>query len=1021
MDFKAHNSIFDFVLLENPTEEEFYKNLTSRYSADQIYTYIGDVVVSVNPYKTLDIYKDSDIKYYDGRPNYDVAPHVYSVANSAFHEMVQKQENQCVIISGESGSGKTEASKILMNFIAAVSKNHEKMAKTKEMLLQSNPVLEAFGNAKTIRNDNSSRFGKYMEIQFDRTGAPIGGKITNYLLEKSRVVTRAENERNFHIFYQMLAGMDEAKLKKLFLTNNPNDYFYLSNSNCVKVDTINDKLGFKQVRSSLKTIGFSDSDCDFLWNVLAAILLLGNVKIDVNPKKSTEVVIRNKDIIKSIASLLDIDPFRLDKAICYRTITSGMKAKSRESTIFIPLNLEQATFARNALAKNLYYRLFQWLVSTLNSHMQCPPHSDPLVIGVLDIYGFEVLGTNSFEQFCINLCNEKLQQVHIELTLKAEQDCYLREGINWTPVKYFNNRVICDFIEKQVIPLLDDECTTNGSDQAFFDKMEIAFKTNEYYSSYLKDKDRSIGTKCFKIKHYAGDVIYSIEGFLEKNIDTFYSDLFTLIQSSSNNLISGLFPVQSQADLKKRPPTLATQFKQALADLVDSLMRSKPHYIRCIKPNETKKPGVIDQKLILHQIRYLGLLENLRVRRAGFVFRQSFVQFVQRFKMLNKKTWPNAQPNKESCKIILEDAGIKPDEYQFGKSMVFIKSPRTVFRLEELRSEALPKVVTIIQAAWRGYIVREKRKRKLAAIKIQSYYRGYACRKVYKQRKAAFHILLYWRTMKAFVYINKIKKSFENASLSNSFGRDVKWPDPPAGLSHASKLVHQVWKCWWAFKLINSLPEEEVSRMRQKTIAYTIMPKKWDYSRKFETDYLNKPTNPARENYMKFINGFLQQNNDTTICYSDSVNKINRHGKAQKRAFVITDKSFYKHDPSSYSVKNALELKNIKKIIVSNYEDGYAILVCDDSAPDFMIDCNSSGENRLAEFVSSLYMAYKSAVGGTLPVEASDSIEIVNQPKGPKAAVFPVAFEEGSSISLKKAKKGIIVCAPKAVPARQKK
>ena len=940
----------------------------------------------------------------------------YSIANAAFHEMIQKQENQCVIISGESGSGKTEASKILMNFIAAVSKNHEKMTKTKELLLQSNPVLEAFGNAKTIRNDNSSRFGKYMEIQFDRTGAPIGGKITNYLLEKSRVVTRAKDERNFHIFYQMLAGMDSARLSRLHLTSDPKDYFYLSNSDCVRVDTIDDKRDFKRVLSSLRTIGFTDSDTEFLWSVLAAIVLLGNVELVPNPKKSTELTVRNKELVKHIAELLRVEPFRLERAITFRTITSGMRARSRESTIFIPLSMEQATFARNALAKNLYYRLFQWLVASLNKHMQCPPHSDPLVIGVLDIYGFEVLGTNSFEQFCINLCNEKLQQVHIELTLKTEQDCYLREGIKWTPVEYFNNRVICDFIEKQIIPLLDDECTTNGTDRALLGKMEQAFRTNQYYGSYAKDKDKAIGADCFKIRHYAGDVIYSIAGFLEKNIDIFYSDLSSLVQSSASELVATLFPVQTAEELKRRPTTLATQFKQALAHLVDSLMRAHPHYIRCIKPNEGKKPGGIDRDLILHQVRYLGLMENLRVRRAGFVFRQTFVQFVQRFKMLNPKTWPKAAATREACETILRDAGVAADEYQFGKTMVFIKSPKTVFRLEELRAEALPRVVTVIQAAWRGYIVRANCKRRAAATKIQACYRGYRDRKLYRRRKAAFHILLYWRTMKALGYIQRLRTAYKDAG-TYPYGKDVAWPEAPAGLVDGAERMHAIWRCWWAHKLIGSLPADEVGRVRQKTVAYTIMPKKWDYARQFESDYLGKDSNPSKANYVRFIGNFLQQNNDNNIIFSDTVEKVNRHGKLQKRAFVITDKSFYKHDPTNFDVKNAINLDAVKGIYVSMNQDGYAVIVCEGSDPDFVIDCCTAGVNKLAEFVSSLYMACKVAAGREVAVEAVETLNVVNQPKTSKAAPFAVTFQAADKPGLKKSGKGITVLAPKAEPA----
>eukprot|EP01105_Mastigella_eilhardi_P025689 TRINITY_DN7065_c0_g1_i1.p1 TRINITY_DN7065_c0_g1~~TRINITY_DN7065_c0_g1_i1.p1 ORF type:complete len:1063 (+),score=234.56 TRINITY_DN7065_c0_g1_i1:40-3189(+) len=980
-------AVNDFVMMNEVSEDNLMDVLAARYSADFIYTYIGDVIVSVNPYKQLDIYTAANIKAYNGKLIWTVSPHIYALANEAYRHMIQNQENQCVIISGESGAGKTEASKILMQFIVAVSKSSEKVEVIKQMLLDSNPVLEAFGNAKTIRNDNSSRFGKYMEIQFSKNGTPIGGKITNYLLEKSRVVSRALDERSFHIFYQMLAGLPPAKLANLSLTQDPSAYKFLSCSNCTTVPTLNDNLNFKSVCYALKTFGFSEDEMWFMWRTIAVILHLGNVNI-VQPTDSQSCNIENPAVVKIIADLMQVGASQLEKSLLYRSITTGNKT---ESVIEVPLDASQAYFARDALAKNMYAKLFLWLVSRLNAKIQCKaPARDCLFIGVLDIYGFEIFEENSFEQFCINLCNEKLQQVHIELTLKTEQECYLKEGIKWEPVKYFDNKLICDLIERKpmgIIPLLDEECLLSiGDDSTFLQKLNKHLAHHPHFCSCEKDirKDKVIPPMSFKLRHYAGDVVYKVEGFMQKNTDSFFSDLSTAVQSSKDPLVAALFPQSQSKDSNKRMPTsIATQFKDALNALISTLMSCQPHYIRCIKPNDLKRPNELDEERVRNQVRYLGLVENVRVRRAGFANRQSYQRFIHRYKMTCPDTWPTWQgEGTEGARLVMQSNNIASKEYLLGKTMIFIRNPNTLWTLEGVRDKILPSIVTLIQATWRGFQVRLASKRRKAAIVIQKVWRGYRVRKQWKRDRAATKILFAYRGAKALKWVRTLGALYANVKSDPNRGKSVSWPQPPVGLTWASKLVHDVYRNWKANVMVRSLTVEQQKVMRQKVIAYSLMSKPWDIQRKFQCDYLEDDRS-NKKNYTALMNTFLVRSGDSHVCFADYVMKISRNGKAQRRVMMITDRHLYKHDARSYKVKNTVKLTNIEGVSMSRNTDAFIVVHVKAPEPDLFFECYSSKVNKLAEVVAALAGAFKACTGRDVVVHFGDSVLFNNgRPKG---------------------------------------
>ena len=431
----------DMVMLSDTSDTGIVKNLSERLKSSQIYTYIGNVLVVCNPYKMLNIYDTKTIQKYPFSVQNDVAPHIFFNAESAYRGMLQNEENQCIIVSGESGAGKTEASKHIQTYIAAVSGGGKEVDKIKEVFLKSNPVLEAFGNAKTLRNNNSSRFGKYFELKFDRAGNPKGGVITNYLLEKSRISHPSYGERGFHIFYQLIAS----KFKNTMKLQNANDYKYLNCSECFNVEGINDSEEFAQTSAALHSVGFHDDQLKQIFSIVAAILHLGNVTFKLmtrnDNKDGSEV--SNKVSLKIVAELLEINEIKLEYVLTHREIQTT--TQGRVDSVFTPQDPSQATERKDSLARSLYEQLFDFIVERINKELDVDTNKLDnhylLSIGVLDIYGFEIFDDNYFEQLCINYVNEKLQQIFIELTLRAEQDEYAREGIQWTPIPFFNNRI----------------------------------------------------------------------------------------------------------------------------------------------------------------------------------------------------------------------------------------------------------------------------------------------------------------------------------------------------------------------------------------------------------------------------------------------------------------------------------------------------------------------------------------------------------------------------------------------------
>ncbi|XP_061471126.1 unconventional myosin-Ia-like isoform X2 [Rhineura floridana] len=1015
----------DLVLLDPLTEDTLMQNLEKRFQHKEIYTYIGNVVISVNPYQPLPIYSEKTVEEYKSCNFFAVKPHIYAIADDAYRSLKEQDKDQCVLITGESGAGKTEASKLVMSYLAAVCGKGEQVNCVKEQLLQSNPVLEAFGNAKTIRNDNSSRFGKYMDIEFDFKGDPLGGVINNYLLEKSRVVHHVRGERNFHIFYQLLAGGSDQLLSQLKLERNCSLYGYL-NREAPSLQGVDDAANFRAVQDAMRAIGFSPSEVTAVLEVTAVVLKLGNVQLGEQFQASGAEAcgIRDDKVVWEICQLIQLSETVLEQALCSRTV------EAHQEKVVTTLTISQGYYVRDALAKNIYNRLFNWLVSRINESIKVKTNEQKKVMGVLDIYGFEIFQNNSFEQFIINYCNEKLQQIFILLTLKEEQEEYIREGITWTPVDFFDNSIICDLIEDSkggILAMLDEECLRPGevNEATFLNKLNHVFEKHKHYESRVTQNakhimDASLPANCFRIHHYAGKVTYNVAGFIEKNNDLLFRDLSQAMWKAKHVLLHSLFP---EGDLQKaslkRPPTTGSQFKASVATLMKNLYSKNPNYIRCIKPNDTKEPAVFTDALVRAQVRYLGLLENVRVRRAGYAYRQLYNPCLERYKMLCRETWPRWKGNaRDGVQSLFSSLPIDPKELAYGHTKIFIRTPRTLFDLEDRRHRRVEELAAVIQAtfrAWkcrknyqqirksqilisswfRGHVQKKKyTKIKMAALLIQAYIRGWKTRKGYKKyfRSGASECItnfIYRRLVQKFLL--GLKNSLPSMTVT-----DHAWPPAPYQfLTVTNKELKNIFHHWRCKKYRDQLPPQKKEALQDKLCASELFRGKKSLYLKslpqpFQGEYLGLKENPK---YRK-----LQTTADGKLVMADSVRKVNRaDGKASPRIFLLTKSHIILADPKVAQPKTVITLSDIDSVSVSSYADGFFVLHIRESSTagtkgDFLLI-----SDHLIELVTRLHQTLLEATKQKLKLQVADEFLVKFKQSSITVKVVETAEKQGAA------------------------
>jgi len=949
--------VADFVLLEDFTNiAAFIDNLNKRFSENIIYTYIGPVLISVNPYKAVrGLYDNSVISMYRNVNFYELPPHIYAVSDVAYRSMRRDHLDQCILISGESGAGKTEASKTILQYIAAVTvassaSVHASQAvdvnTVKDRLLQSNPILEAFGNAKTLRNDNSSRFGKYMDVQFDFMGLPVGGIILNYLLEKSRVVCRAEGERNFHIFYQLLNSGDTALLSSLHLVPDTNVYHYTRHQslNGTLYDSNIDKKHFTELQHALNICDFSADEKQMLFSVVAFVLHVGNIQfVDINGN----IAVAALDTLKLIDSLIGCGYENLLKALTYRSITAeGNKVSS-------PLTYEQAIYARDALAKGVYDRLFVWLVKHINKSLTRKTTSSTCVLGILDIYGFEILQTNSFEQFCINFCNEKLQQLFIMLTLKSEQEEYLSEGIEWETVEYFDNKIICDLVESKptgIIAMMDDECTRPGTatDISFLASLSRQLANHRHFMSQTTatntSERKAIQRHEFCLIHYAGPVTYNVNGFLDKNSDLLYRDLKQVMMTASNRVVAQMFE-PSELESKRRPETAGTQFKNSVSQLMLILSSKQPSYVRCIKPNEDKKPGLFVSQTVRHQVTYLGLMENLRVRRAGFAYRRLYEQFLARYKSLCVQTWPNYHGSaRDGVQLICQQLHYEADDYRLGRTKLFIRIPRVLFATEDALQVRKHQLATMLQANYKAYHQRKQfLQLKASAVKMESVVRMFLAKRLLQRRRQAAEQVR--RYIKGFItrygpptednqrFIRIMKYNYL-MSLRDKLPHSVldkTWPSCPRALQQTSQLLHVLCINNLARKYRLSLTTDNKKQLQLKVLAESLFKdKKRSYQASIPKLFQHNRLHGAHVSLFDNVFKRKIQTETERVVYCCLVTKYDRHGyRPRSRVLIVTTEAVYVLLDKDFKLKQKIAFSTLSGVSLSPLSDELFVLHTD--------------------------------------------------------------------------------------------
>uniref|UniRef100_UPI003AAE8E0E unconventional myosin-X isoform X1 n=1 Tax=Centroberyx gerrardi TaxID=166262 RepID=UPI003AAE8E0E len=737
MHHSSIRGVEDMATLEDLHDGAIMHNLFLRYRQRNIYTYIGSILAAVNPYQSIpDLYDRPAVERYSRHHLGEIAPHIYAVANECYRSLWKRLQNQCVLISGESGAGKTESTKLILKFLSAMSQHSLELSSrdgtshVEEALLESSPIMEAFGNAKTVYNNNSSRFGKFVQLHFCQKGNIQGGKIVDYLLEKNRVVRQNPGERNYHIFYALLAGTN-AQQKEAFGLSHAESYYYLKQSGCVADKTINDQDTFQDVLNAMRTMQFTEENIGEILRLLAGILHAGNIEF----MTAGGAQVSSKSALGRTSDLLGLNSDQLAEVLTHRSMIL------RGEEICTPLTVEQAVDSRDSMAMALYSQCFTWIIRKLNNRIR--GKEDFKSISILDIFGFENFEVNRFEQFNINYANEKLQEYFNKHIFSLEQLEYNKEGLVWEDINWMDNGECLDLIEKKLglLALMNEESHfPKATDSTLLEKLHSQHSKNPFY---VKPR---VAVHYFGVRHYAGEVVYDVRRMLEKNRDTFRDDILNLLRESRLDFVYDLFEhvlSRNKQDTlkcssKHRRPTVSSQFKNSLHSLMATLSTSNPFFVRCIKPNTHKMPDQFDQTVVLKQLRYSGMLETVKIRRTGFPIRRPFQDFCSRYKVLMRGASTPDDP-RGRCIQLLHLYDSSSAEWQLGKTKVFLRESLE-HRLEKQREVEVLKAAMIIQAHVMGYMARKQYRKLLQCIVvIQKNYRAF-----YWRRK---FLLLRWAAL----------------------------------------------------------------------------------------------------------------------------------------------------------------------------------------------------------------------------------------------------------------------------------
>uniref|UniRef100_G1KIW2 Myosin heavy chain 4 n=1 Tax=Anolis carolinensis TaxID=28377 RepID=G1KIW2_ANOCA len=762
------DKIEDMVMMTHLHEPAVLYNLKERYASWMIYTYSGLFCVTVNPYKWLPVYNPEVVSGYRGKKRQEAPPHIFSISDNAYQFMLTDRENQSVLITGESGAGKTVNTKRVIQYFAtiAVAGDKKKEAQPSKMqgtledqIIQANPLLEAFGNAKTVRNDNSSRFGKFIRIHFGTTGKLASADIETYLLEKSRVTFQLSAERSYHIFYQIMSNKKPELIDLLLISTNPYDFPFVSQGE-LTVASIDDSEELLATDSAIDILGFSAEEKVGIYKLTGAVMHYGNLKFK-QKQREEQAEPDGTEVADKAGYLMGLNSADLLKGLCYPRVKVGNEYVTKGQ------NVQQVYNSVGALAKSVYEKMFLWMVTRINQQLDTKQPRQHF-IGVLDIAGFEIFDYNSLEQLCINFTNEKLQQFFNHHMFVLEQEEYKKEGIDWEFIDFGMDLAACiELIEKPmgIFSILEEECMfPKATDTSFKNKLydQHLGKSNNF------QKPKPVKGKAeahFSLVHYAGTVDYNITGWLDKNKDPLNESVVALYQKSSLKLLSFLYSNYAATEAgggskkggKKKGgsfQTVSAVFRENLNKLMTNLRSTHPHFVRCLIPNETKTPGIMDHHLVMHQLRCNGVLEGIRICRKGFPSRILYADFKQRYKILNASAIPEGQfiDSKKASEKLLSSIDVDHNQYRFGHTKVFFKAG-LLGLLEEMRDEKLVALITHTQAMCRGFLMRVEFQ-KMNARRESIYVIQYNVR--------SFMNVKHWPWMKLYFKIKPLLRSAES-------------------------------------------------------------------------------------------------------------------------------------------------------------------------------------------------------------------------------------------------------------------
>ncbi|XP_062409595.1 myosin heavy chain, fast skeletal muscle-like [Sardina pilchardus] len=782
------DKIEDMAMMTHLNEASVLYNLKERYAAWMIYTYSGLFCVTVNPYKWLPVYDDEVVNAYRGKKRVEAPPHIFSVSDNAYQFMLQDRENQSVLITGESGAGKTVNTKRVIQYFATIAVSGGKkgaadappasagklQGSLEDQIIAANPLLESYGNAKTVRNDNSSRFGKFIRIHFGTSGKLARADIETYLLEKSRVTFQLPDERGYHIFYQMMTNHKPELIEMSLITTNPYD-FPMCSQGQITVASIDDKEELDATDDAIDILGFSGEEKVTIYKLTGAVLHHGNMKFKQKQREEQAEPDGTEDADK-VAYLLGLNSADMLKALCYPRVKVGNEFVTKGQTV------PQVNNSVSALSKSIYERMFLWMVIRINQMLDTK-QSSQFFIGVLDIAGFEIFDYNSMEQLCINFTNEKLQQFFNHHMFVLEQEEYKKEGIEWEFIDFGMDLAACiELIEKPmgVFAILEEECMfPKASDTTFKNKLYDQHLGKNRAFEKPKPK-KGCAEAHFSLVHYAGTVDYNVTGWLDKNKDPLNDSVIQLYQKSGVKLLPTLYPpvVEEQGGGGKKKKkggsmqTVSSQFRENLGKLMTNLRSTHPHFVRCLIPNEIKKPGYMQNFLVIHQLRCNGVLEGIRICRKGFPSRILYGDFKQRYKVLNASVIPDGQfiDNKKAAEKLLGSIDVDHTQYKFGHTKVFFKAG-LLGTLEELRDEKLASLVTMTQALCRAYLMRREfvkmMERREAIFTIQYNIRSFMNVKTWPWMKVYYKIKPLLKSAETEKELAGLKESFEKLKVDH--------------------------------------------------------------------------------------------------------------------------------------------------------------------------------------------------------------------------------------------------------------